>query len=316
MTYLRSEPFCDWLDVTCGVHDSDGRDVASGSLFCPSFIDAVESFLNFHGFPISYKELDGSRIVYSVGKGTLVLDIKRRFHRASASGSVVRELESLGIFRDYVNVLGSVPHNITRLDVAVDVYVDAPVLLRELESRYPDDFFAFGRKSLRVTRLYSARESDGALTGTWYAGHRSSARVTCRVYDKQAEALDKRSQVISPLTRYELTFKKDYNCSLYDVLMPESLFYSHASPSLLPPPEDRAITPWEPRGLVPWVSERVDTQMDLERFCYRLESSPELEKLAELASGFGEQGVTLVMHRFERLLRSALNARSSSELSD
>lgn len=292
MTCSRSKVFCDWLDVTC--HPE------------LSFIPTVEAFLAYHFFPVIFSA-DG-RTGYKIGEGVLILECKRMWHRSSCSGSSVRELESKGIFRDYVNILGSVGHNVTRLDAAVDLGIDGPGFLRKLEQAYPDDLFSFGRKALRVTRLYSARASDRALTGTWYAGHRSSARVTGRVYDKQAEAFEKRGELLPPTTRIELTFKKDYNCSLYDVLMPESLFYSHASPKLLDAPEGVYIPDWASRGLVPWVSEPKDYTLTLERFDYRVSSSPELLKLAELGAQFGDGGKAIIMRHFEKLLSSALHA--------
>lgn len=303
MTYSRSKVFCDWLDVTCHPWDPSEH---PDDVPCLSFIFEVERFLAYYFYPVLFS-VDG-RTGYKVGEGVLILERKRMWHRSSCSGSCVREFEKKGIFRDYVNILGSVGHNVTRLDAAVDLGIDAPGFLRKLEQAYPDDLFSFGRKALRVTRLYSARATDRALTGTWYAGHRSSARVTCRVYDKQAEAFEKRGELLPPTTRIELTFKKDYNCSLYDVLMPESLFYSHASPKLLDAPEGVYIPDWASRGLVPWVSEPKDYTLTLERFDYRVSSSPELLKLAELGAQFGDGGKAIIMRHFEKLLSSALHA--------
>lgn len=297
MTSLkRSDVFCDWLDVTCHPEDT--------------FIGSVALFLNYNLFPVAFSD-DNGRTAYSVGSGLLMLDVKKGFHRASASGGVVHELSRLGLFRDYVNLLGSVGHNVTRLDAAVDVYCDAPIVLRRLERTYPDDRFYFSRKALRITRLYSARESDLSLTGTWYVGHRTSARVTARVYDKTAEALEKRGETLPPTTRFELTFKKDYNCSLYDVLMPKSLFYTHASPKLLPAPLEEYIAPWESRGTVPWSSTAVDYSLTLERFDMRVSTSPEISKLAELASELGDGGKAVVLRHFERILTAAIAKAST-----
>ncbi len=295
MTFSRSKVFCDWLDVTSNPNDS--------------FIATVASFMAFHCYPVAFVKDSGRSSVtgYSVGSGVLVLETSKYFHRASASGSCISALREAGTFRDYVNVLGSVGHNVTRLDAAVDLYTDCPPFLRCLEEKYPDDHFSFGRKSLRVTRLYSARESDLALTGTWYAGHRSSARVVARVYDKQAEAMDKRSEVLPPTTRIELTFRKDYNCSLYDVLMPESLFYTHTKDKLLNLPDGKEVPAWSPKGLVPWVSESKNYELTLERFDIRVSHSPELLKLAELGSQFGDGGKAVVLRHFERMLTAAIS---------
>lgn len=302
MTYSRSDVFCDYLDATC--HPD------------ASFLPELSKFLAYHFYPVAFTNTGrgGSQVTgYRVGTGVLTLEASKTFHRASASGSCIRVFEDAGVFRDYVNVLGSVPHNVTRLDAAVDLHTDAPPFLRRLESLYPDDYFSFGRKRLRITRLYSARSSDGALTGTWYIGHRSSARVTARVYDKQHEASEKRGDQLPPTTRIELTFRKDYNCSLYDVLMPESLFYSHASPALVSKPDGVNIVDWAPKGLVPWVSTPKDYSMTIERFDVRVSNSPELLKLAELASQFGDSGKAVILRHFERMLNSALSEASTLE---
>ncbi len=295
MTCSRSNVFCDWLDVTCKPDES--------------FIPEIGKFLAFHSYPLAFskKTPRGTSTGYYIDSGVLVLEVSTKFHRASASGACIRVFEGLGLFRDYVNILGLVPHNVTRLDAAVDMYVDAPVFLRRLESAYPNDYFSFGRKSLRVTRLYSARATDLRQTGTWYAGHRSSARVTARVYDKQQEAFEKRGETLPPTTRVELTFRKDYNCSLYDVLKPQSLFYSHASPKLLDLPSE-TIEPWSPRGLVPWVSEPKDYDMTISLFDTRVSRSSELLKIAELGSKFGNAGKAVILRHFEKLLNEALQS--------
>ncbi|MFG0449444.1 hypothetical protein [Shewanella sp. YQ_9] len=291
MTYSRSDVFCDWLTVTC--HPSE------------SFIDRLVLFLFHHMCPIlSSDKGQGtpgapSKATYRVGDGTLQLTASKAFHSASASGGALSWLRRHEIYRDYLNVLGEVPHNVSRLDATVDLFTDCPPVLRSLESRYPDDYFNFGRKALRVTRLYSSRTSDGQLTGTWYVGHRSNARVSARVYDKQAEALEKRGESLPPTTRIELTFRKDFNCSLYDALMPETIFYAHASPKLVDLPSDRVVLPWVNEGCVPWQSERKDYALTLDVFERRLAASPDLQYLAELSAQLGPGAKATVLRYFE-----------------
>lgn len=297
----RSEPFCDWLDVTC--HPDS------------SFLSDLTLFLSYHGYPIAF-ELDkkqGYGTAYSIGDGVLVIEASKNFHRASASGGVIRHLEKENTFRDYINIIGTVGHNITRLDVAVDIFTDAPPFLRTLEDRYPDDLFYFGRKSTQITRLYSTRLSDSSLTGTWYIGHRSKARITARVYDKQYEALQKRGEILPPTTRIELTFRKDFNCSLYDVLMPKSLFYTHATPKLIDKPLNQCIPLWEPRGLVPWESTPKDYTLTLQKFDTNLSRSPEFRNIAKLGSQFGESGRLVILRHFEKLLNQAINESIEEE---
>lgn len=281
--------FCDWLSVTC--HPDE------------SFLSQLGLFLFGQMCPIVFADRDDSgrptKVTYRVGDGTVLLESRKSFHAASASGGALSWFRKHEVYRDYINILGEVPHNVTRLDAAVDLYTDAPPVLRGLEAKYPDDFFNFGRKALRVTRLYSARESDGQLTGTWYIGHRTNARVSARVYDKQAEAIEKRGESLPPTTRFELTFRKDFNCSLYDALMPETIFYAHASPKLLDVPSDRVVLPWANEGCVPWQSERKDYALTLDVFAKRLSASPDLQYLAELSAQLGPGAKATVLRYFE-----------------
>jgi len=283
---VRSSVICDWLDVTCSPESS--------------FVDALDNWLCGNGVAVRFR--DPSSCTYTLdaghGAGTLRIDTKFNFHRASASGAFLSALRVAGLFRDFVNVLGLVPHKVTRLDAALDVAIDAPVILSALCSSY-EGSFKFGRKSLRTKTIFETRESDGVLTGTWYAGHMSKARVSGRVYDKQQERLNY-GKVIPPLTRYELTFRKDYGCSLWDALMPKSIFYTHSS-GLVEPPEG-GFDAWSSRGLVPWVSEPVDTDLTLDKFSKALEHSAEFRYLAEKASRFGPEGKALVMARIESLV--------------
>ena len=288
MTCSVSDVFCDWLDVTCSPD--------------ASFISAVRRFCDVNLWPVAYA--DDERVLIAVGDGKLSLDVKKRYHRASASGAVLALLREFGLLKPFLALLGSVPHRVTRLDAAVDVAVDAPVVLRSLEARYPTDRVALSRKTLGVVRMYSARDSDGQQTGTWYVGHRSAARVTARVYDKQAEILARTGLDSPPLTRYELTFKKDLGCTLRDCLMPASLFYQYASGSLLAPP--RPVPEWVPDKDADWSAVPVDLALPYEVFCKRVEYSPEIARLAELAAEMGPMAKPVLLRAFERAVNEQL----------
>lgn len=287
----RDEVICDWLDVTCSPDDS--------------FIEVLDDWLCGAGVGVKFR--DERSIIYHINEGVLKVDSKFNFHRASASGAFIGWLRELGLYRDYVNILGSVPHKVTRLDAALDVSADAPPILSCLCGLY-EGSYSFGRKALRTKTILETRLSDGALTGTWYAGHMSKARVSCRVYDKQQERLN-RGIVIAPKTRYEITFRKDYGASLWDALMPKSIFYTHSSGLISPP--SSGFDEWSSRGLVPWVSDPVDTDLTLDKFMRSVEHSVELSYLmGKGGSAFGSQGKELVMKRF-MALASALYDESA-----
>lgn len=285
-----SSVFCDWLDVT----------------YSPlgSAVEDLRLWLDVQLFPVRFS--DGVKCLVDIGCGVIKIECKPGFHRVSASGSVVSHLRGLGLFDEYLSILAMYPHKVTRLDAACDYAVDGPVFLRSLEARYPLDTVCLQRKALRVKRLYSCRASDGLLTGTWYAGHKSNARVTVRVYDKQAEALDNRAEVLPPTTRVEFTFRKDHGCTLRDAAMPYSLYHQFASPTIVPMPADAAE--WVAHG-EGWPSAARPPKLPYEVFVRRLETSPELARLAELCSGFGEAGEATLIRAFTAQLRqSRLNS--------
>lgn len=286
----RSSIFCDWLDVTC--HPDD------------SFLVPLRLFLMMNSFePFVGGE---GREVYRVGEGTIHFDFKMSFHRSSVSGSSIRALEAVGLWRDYLNVLGSVAHTVTRNDLALDLYVDSPAFLRGLEAKYPTDDFSFTRKSLRVLRVYSTRASDGALTGTWYAGHRTKSSITCRVYDKQNEMLERHGSLIEPTTRVELTFRKGIRTSLFDVIQPDDLFYHTASPELVSKPE-HAVYPWVSKGTNCWVSSTGSRDLlTIQNYTLAVERSEALIKLAGLGADCGAAAKPIVMRRFEEILDSII----------
>lgn len=276
--------FCDYLDVTCKPDSS--------------FVSELTAWLQSR-YPIIFSDSGDS--LYKIGLGKLKLEQKNLFHRASASGGVLEQFREDGVFYDYLSLLASVPHKVTRLDAALDVLVDTPKILRSLENKYSDDKVSLSRKSLKVTRMYSCRESDNQLTGTWYVGHRSKARVTARVYDKQAHLLSLYSLDIGSRTRYELTFRKDLGCTLRDAAMPHSLFYHYASPALLEKPP--GIAEWEPHG-EGWEASPVDTSVDWVKFWSRFDASPEMDVLCRLAASFGDEGVEMAIKRIRARIAS------------
>lgn len=281
MICSRSSAFCDWLDVTC----SPGR----------SFYDSVVRFLDLGCYPVAFS--DDASISFRVGDGILRLDTDPKWHRASASGSVLSHFRNVGQYGDYLSALSGVPHTVTRLDAAVDTSEDFPAVLASLRGFYPHGLMAFSRKSLRITELLAIRARDGVATGTWYAGHRAKAKVTARVYDKQNEILDRTGVESPPRTRYELTFRKGAGATLRDAYMPASLFYQHSAGLGLTAPD--GVAAWVPHDLTGWTPAPLVSDFSLAHFSRRVESSPEIQHLASLARQFGPNGTAMVLRAFE-----------------
>ncbi len=280
-------PFADWLDVTC-------------SPDC-SFLDRVDDFCDSRLVPVVFRNDDCSSRRY--GEGSLKCEHRQRFHRVSLSGAVLSQMRSDGDLEPFLGILSEVPHSITRLDVAQDFNIDGPKALRHLEKRHPTDKVNLSRKAMAVTRVYSARESDRKLTGSWYVGRWSKAKTSARVYDKSQEVLDKHGLLLEQATtRIEITVRKAVGASLRDAADPERLFYHVASPSILPRPG--SVGTWEPLDGYSWSLDPVDTEMTLDLFRKRLEFSPDMDRLAALASRFGPTGVDMACRVFRERLTS------------
>lgn len=239
---------------------------------------------------------------YSVGeRGTILVGPQKRTVWVSATGDALAHLRRCGAYMDFLAVLSDCPHNVTRLDAALDVGVDAPPILRALQRRYKGGKVCLTRKGMGWSTLLSERPSDGSPTGTFYVGHRSSARVTARVYDKQEEARARRGILMGPCTRYEVTVRKDYGATLRDAAEPERLFWRVASPSLLKRPD--GVPDWSPEWSSRWTAPpaRADL-LPAEVLGRRVSSSPEIDMLASIADEMGPNGrVWLVRQLAARL---------------
>lgn len=287
----RPHVFCDWLDVTFSPTD------------CP--YPELNLLLLDAGYRVS-RDSGGARCyVPPGGRGAVKVIHASRFAKVSFSGGVCSSLRDLGIFDQALMVLSSSPHKVTRLDAALDVPTDAALILRSLSDRYPDGRISLGRKALPVTRMLSVR-ADGAESGTFYVGHRTSARFTARVYDKSLEALEKRGEQIPPTTRFEVTARKDCGATLRDASLPESIFWHIAAPALLQRPE--GVPVWQPNTFTNWQSSppSFDPAATLRR---RVEYSEELEALADVADALGSEGraylITLLTRRLSGVSDSA-----------
>jgi hypothetical protein len=282
--------FCDWLDVTC--HPDD------------SFIPDVLTLLAEHDAIAKYS--DEVSQMFQVGEGTLKLDFRARFHRASASGEVLAVFRSAGLLGRYLSILASVPHTVTRLDAARDFLTDSVPVLRELEALHPDDRVSLSRKALKINRMYSARDSDGAQTGTWYVGHRAEALFTARVYDKKQQLQDKTKffDSLEPeRVRFEFTARKGSGASLKDASEPEKLFYHIGRPFLQKP---SGVGDWLPATDFEWTGSPIVTSLPWVAFKRRVEYSAELEHIAMLAASLGEPARAMVLRTFKKLLDSKL----------
>lgn len=263
---------CDWLDVTFAPDD------------CP--YPELNRLLMSLPFAVSSDGKSARSYSPLGGRGKLVVTHASRFAKVSISGGVCAALRDLGVFDEVLHVLSTSPHRVTRVDAALDLLVDAPEVLRGLCSRYPSGLVSLSRKSLPTKRIFSTR-ADGKESGTFYVGHRTSARFTARVYDKALEALERRGEVIRPTTRFEVTARKDSGATLRDAALPESLFWHIAAPALLQLPE--GVPVWQPDTDMTWNSP-VNVPDAAEAARRRVAFSAELEAFCDLGDDIGPHG--------------------------
>jgi len=285
--------FCDYLSVTYHPEDHPSSRVCL--------------FLAEHGAELACEGL------YRLGDGGTV-KVGRMYgsQRVSASGAALEYLRGKGAYMDYLSILSEAPHRVTLLDAARDYPVDAPPVLAALQRRYKGSPVYLTRKGVGWKVLLSERPSDGAVTGTFYAGHDGSARVSAKVYDKQEEARIKRGKLLPPTTRYEVRVKKDTGITLRDAAEPERLFWHYASPSLLAAPDD--VPPWSADWSQGWSAGPRPEFLPAELLARRVSSSPELDLLLSIADEMGPGGrVWLARRLMDRLgvsVSGSLSVRS------
>jgi len=269
---LPSKPcsgvFCDWLDVTAPPSEEQRITSELGLVF---------------GASDGLKLADG---LYEVGAGKVKLGTSRGVYRVSLSGASIRMLEVTGLWADVLSVLGSWPHRVTRLDAALDMAYDGADAIEALQGSYPRGEVRLTQRPIKVTEMLCTRP-DGRKTGTWYAGHRSGAEVTCRVYDKAQQLLDTRGESGPPMTRVELTVRKGPGPTLRDAYEPERIFWHFVAPAILKRPE--SVPDWSNGWAEGWRMERSEI-LPMDALKRRIEYSGELASIIELADALGPFG--------------------------
>lgn len=234
------------------------------------------------------------------GRGTVKIDQRARFSRVSCSGAACHHLRHSEAWLDYLSILSSSPHCVTRLDAALDLAIDGADLVDSMRKLHRDGSVSLGRKAIKTSVILSVRD-DGRESGTWYAGYGSSAKATAKVYDKALQMLQRFGEVIPPRGRVEVTAWKGYGATLRDAAMPAAIFWHIASPALLQAPE--GIPMWQPDTDGGWQAERRDI-VPAQVLRNRVENSGELTALLELASTF-QGGLEYLRHLLNQRVTAA-----------
>ena len=273
--------FCDWLDVTTPPSEEYRLRSDLGPVLSSIGDKVSEDF-------------------YRLGDGSVKFQGNSKWFKVGLSGQAVGLLRVSGLWLTVLSLIGEGPHRVTRVDAACDLPMDGADAISELQESYPLGQVRLSQRPVGVTELLCTRP-DGRKTGTWYAGHRGKTEITCRVYDKAQEALDKRGELMPPRTRCELTVGKGASPTLRDAAEPERLFWHYMAPAILKRPE--GVPPWDSGWAEGWVMERAEL-LPAQALKRRIEDSPELAALIELADSIGPMGrsmaLRLISERFDR----------------
>lgn len=267
-----------------------------------SFADALERVLL--SISAEASSLGPGKVLWRfpscLGKNSIIIQRRRAHHLASFSGGALGHVRQVQRWWDEVLwTLASVPHTVTKLEIAHDVPTDGADTIASLQALVPGESSKLlGRKSLPVEWFLAQRDSDGRHTGTMYIGRGTNARVKLKVYDKAFERRVMADTLLTPTTRYEITFMKDYKgggISLRDACEPERLFWDAMPSDLLPPPPD--VAPWSASDAVGWTAGSKVERLPAEVLSRRLEDSPELDVLLRIADEMGPGGRVWLLRR-------------------
>jgi len=277
---------------------TDCLDVTFAPTDCP--YPEVNTLLLATGFMPQCSMAGGNTLYRTPDKrGTVKIDQRGKFARVSVSGASCGHLRASDAWLDFLSVLSSSPHSVTRLDAALDLSMDGADLIDSMRAMHPKTV-SLGRKAIRTSLMLAMRD-DGRETGTWQAGFRSSAKATAVVYDKAWQLLCKFGEVVPPRARIEVRAVTGFGATLRDAALPEAIFWHIASPALLAAPE--GVPMWQPDHDGGWQSERkifVPAQV----LKNRIENSGELDAFIELASSF-EGGMAYLRHLLNKRVTAA-----------
>jgi len=286
-------PFCDWLSASSPLEST------------VAYLDALQPVLDAGGF--SYEDIDPDdkrpRLYRCASGGSVRLFPRHGVVVVSASGQAASHLRNQGLWGEYLLALSSRPHRVTTLHATVEVATDAVPLIGRLVRRAHAGKICFCRKAVApssVTQILSPG-IDGRVTGTLYLGS-SQADVRGVVYDKRQERIAKGCADPGPLLRYEMRLKSGCGVTLRDAYDPTAVFFHYASPTLFARP--RSVQDWISHAEGFTLPDRT-TFTPVELMVRKLESSPDVARLVELAVESGPYGDDVLLGRLRDLLQFA-----------
>ena len=282
INYLK--PFADWLSISYPSSCSPHLDILS-------LLNSSE--------PMGYAEMGGGKELYkTLTGGTCFVTSKESYINLSISGSILASSRGAGTLRELESLLGSAPHNITRLDIAYDTPIPGEQTISNIQSAYPTGYAKLASRYRQMN--YNLSQLDkGRYTGTAYFQTKSyRGTVLLRVYDKAWEQLQVHDVTIPPTSRYELTVHR--GASLRDFSKPDAAFWHFLPEGLLKRPT--AVPAWSATDRINYDEHNGVRATDYERLKFLIQNSPALLQLAEKAAS--TTGGSLLLEREVRALVS------------
>ena len=284
MTHRYNEVFCDALCVTYAPDSSPLEE-------CARFLESL-------GFSISFSSEDA--VMFHADLHTSArFETKHNYHKIEIKGLALDLLRNSGSFSNFLGLLATHNHKVTRLDLALDIPRDFPSVLHGIRVKYPTGYAKVSRKKAKISEILEPRDSDGKRSGTLYIGSQGGkARKFARIYDKQLEAL-RRDVELPPTTRYEFVIREDV--TLRDAYEPAACFWHYMGIDLLQAPKD--APKWVKGAVYGWSTEKFE-KLPVERLLSYLEHCPSLERMVSIADELGPNGRAFLLSQLKRKLES------------
>lgn len=299
------DPFADWLTVTFP-KGFEALNKDGPSEFDAALLDGVEAILGQLG--AVGRLPDGTYIVGRIMAGGQLesygsVKFKSKgagFFMVSTSGGLLDRMRDCGLFMDYLALLGSFPHRVTRLHASCDYAVPSPgAAVRAVKALASAGEVQLSRKALPASqcKFYLKPGDDGLDTGTVYLGEQKKSDITAKVYDKQRERLDRGFADPGPIVRVELSLGSETGVTLRDAADPSGVFWHYAGKMLVEAPQGRPEWSGNAEGFTLPPRRVVGP---LERMQRLLEASFELRQLVDLACAAHGDHAAAVLARIFR----------------
>lgn len=201
----------------------------------------------------------------------------QRLFKIEAKGQFLDLLRRRGRYTEFLTLISLFPHKVTRLDVTADFSHPAHEFVNNLMASVQSGTLAFTRKLInpQKCKFMQSLNADNVLTGCVYLAQ--GADISAKVYDKQAERMDKAGLAIPQRTRVEISLNRGAGATLRDASLPHIAFQHFAGKFLVDCPD----VEWSPMA-EGFQQDPPRVSNNLERINYLADTSMDLRSLVGL----------------------------------